>query len=379
MDVKEFLNIIGSEFYTGVPDSLLRPVCDYLIDTYGTSGKHIIAANEGNAVAIAAGYYMATGKAAVVYMQNSGIGNTINPVASLLSSDVYAIPCIFIVGWRGEPGIKDEPQHLYQGKVTDRLLEDMDIAAYHLKKDTSYDELCMQMSAFRTLLEKGKSVAFIVSKGALSYENKTEYHNNSTITRESVIKLVTEASDEDVIVSTTGKASRELFEIREHNGQGHQKDFLTVGSMGHSSSIALGIAVNRPERKVWCIDGDGAVIMHMGSMAVIGNVCPQNFVHIVINNSAHESVGGMPTAASTMNLCQIAMGCGYKEAYTAETEKELRNCLMEAAKSNQLTLIEVKTAIGSRKDLGRPTTTPKENLKEFMENMKNQICGHGSR
>ena len=249
MQVKELLNVIGSEFYTGVPDSLLRPICDYLMDNYGISERHIIAANEGNSAAIAAGYYMSTGKIPVVYMQNSGIGNIINPVASLLSKEVYAIPCIFIVGWRGEPGVKDEPQHVYQGKVTDKLLSDMDITIYHINSTTTISDIDKKMSEFNDILKQGRSVAFIISKGALEYNNKIDYKNNNTMTREDVIRQLTDMSENDIIVSTTGKASRELFEIREKNNQGHKFDFLTVGSMGHTSSIALSIALNKKNKK----------------------------------------------------------------------------------------------------------------------------------
>lgn len=369
MQVKDFLNIIGSEFYTGVPDSLLRPLCDYLIDNYGMSDKHIIAANEGNSTAIAAGYYMATAKIPVVYMQNSGIGNIINPVASLLNKEVYAIPCIFIVGWRGEPGINDEPQHIYQGKVTDKLLTDMDISICHIDSDTQVCDIEKKMLEFNKVLKEGKSVAFIVSKGALEYDNKINYKNDNEMTRENVIEQLIDISGEDIVVSTTGKASRELFEIRENNKQSHKYDFLTVGSMGHTSSIALGIALNKKNKKIWCIDGDGAAIMHMGSMAVIGNKKPSNMVHIVINNKAHESVGGMPTSASTMNLCQIALGCGYDEAVSVNKIDDLKLQLKRAKKMNKLVLIEAKCAIGSRQNLGRPTKTPHENISEFMNGL----------
>lgn len=369
MQVKEFLNIIGSKFYTGVPDSLLRPLCDYLIDNYGISDKHIIAANEGNSTAIAAGYYMATGKTPVVYMQNSGIGNIINPVVSLLNKEIYAIPCIFIVGWRGEPETKDEPQHIYQGKITDKLLVDIDISVYHIDKNTQLYDVEKKMSEFNEILKQGKSVAFIVSKGGLDYNNKISYKNNNVMTRENVIEQLINISQKDIVVSTTGKASRELFELREKNQQSHKYDFLTVGSMGHTSSIALGVALNKKNKKIWCIDGDGALIMHMGSMAVIGNIKPSNMVHIVINNMAHESVGGMPTSASTMNLCQIALGCGYDEAISVNNIDDLKQQLNRVKRINKLVFIEVKTAIGSRKDLGRPTKTPQQNVFEFMNNL----------
>src|SRR5574344_836479 len=232
-------------FFTGVPDSQLKPLCNYLMSTYGISDKHIIAANEGNCTALAAGYYLSTGKIPVVYMQNSGIGNIINPVASLMNDKVYGIPCIFIVGWRGEPGVHDEPQHVYQGEVTIKLLEDMDIRTFVITKETTESELHEKLDEFKNLLAKGKQVAFVVKKGALEFDGKVEYKNDNVMQREEIIKHIVKYSDNDIIVSTTGKASRELFEIREANKQDHSHDFLTVGSMGHSSSIALSIALQK--------------------------------------------------------------------------------------------------------------------------------------
>lgn len=367
MRVEDFIEVLGAEFYTGVPDSQLKPLCNYLINTYGISDKHVIAANEGNCTAIAAGYHLATGKVPVVYMQNSGIGNVINPVASLLNDKVYAIPCIFVVGWRGEPGIHDEPQHIYQGEVTVKLLKDMGIEVFVLSADTDKEELDEVMGKFNTMLKQGKNVAFVVRKGALSYDEKVEYKNDNKMNREDIIRHIVSVTGEDPIVSTTGKASRELFEIREKNNQGHQYDFLTVGSMGHSSSIALGIAMKKTERKIWCIDGDGAALMHMGSMAVIGSRHQKNMVHIVINNGAHETVGGMPTVASAVDLCRIAEGCGYENVISVSNFEELDVALMQVKQANELCFIEIKSSIGAREDLGRPTTTAIENKEGFME------------
>ena len=358
MKVENLVRIIGSDFYTGVPDSQLKALCNYLMATYGIDPKHhMIAANEGNCTALAAGYHLATGKVPVVYMQNSGEGNIINPVASLLNDKVYAIPVVFIVGWRGEPGIHDEPQHIYQGEVTVKLLEDMDIATFVIGKDTADEEAEQAMERFRTVLRKG----------ALTDAPKVKYKNENTMVREEIIRHIVRASGEDPIVSTTGKASRELFEIREANSQSHKYDFLTVGSMGHSSSIALGVALHRPEKRVWCVDGDGAVLMHMGAMAVIGENRPKNMIHVVINNGAHETVGGMPTVASQIDLVAVAKACGYPSAVCVNTFEDLDREL-EAAKGRcELSLIEVKCSIGAREDLGRPTTTALENKQNFME------------
>ncbi len=358
------------EFFTGVPDSQLKPLCNYLMNTYGISDKHIIAANEGNAVALAAGYHLSTGKIPCVYLQNSGIGNIMNPVASLLNDKVYGIPCVFVVGWRGEPEIHDEPQHVFQGEVTLNMLEVMDVAYMVIDKDVTKQEVENKMIEFKTLLDAGKSIAFVVKKGGLSYYGKVDYKNDNPLLREQIISFITDVAKEDIIVSTTGKTSRELFETREYNGQSHKYDFLTVGSMGHSSSIALGIAINKPNKRVWCIDGDGAALMHMGSMAVIGARSPSNYIHVIINNGAHESVGGQPTVADNINLKQVALACGYKEAYRATNLDELDEVLSEIKGKQGPVFIEVKSAIGSRDDLGRPTKTPVENKKAFMEYLR---------
>ena len=371
MKVQKLVEIIGSDFYTGVPDSQLKALCNYLMDTYGIDPKHhIIAANEGNCTALAAGYHLATGKVPVVYMQNSGEGNIINPVASLLNEKVYAIPVIFIIGWRGEPGIHDEPQHIYQGEVTCKLLDDMDIANFAIGKGTTDEEVEEVMKGFKEVLAAGKDVAFVIRKGALTDAPKVEYKNENHMAREEIIQHIVRASCEDPIVSTTGKASRELFETRVANGQSHKYDFLTVGSMGHSSSIAIGVAINKPDQRIWCIDGDGAVLMHMGSLAVVGANKPRNLIHIVINNGAHETVGGMPTVAGSIDFVGIAKACRYPNAVCVDNFDDLDRELENAKNRNELSLIEVKCSLGAREDLGRPTTTALENKQNFMRYLK---------
>lgn len=367
MNVDKFLDILDVDFYAGVPDSQLRPLCDCLMRRFGVSERHIIAANEGNAVALAAGYYLSTGKVPMIYMQNSGIGNIVNPVASLLNEHIYGIPCIFVVGWRGEPGIHDEPQHIFQGKITQRLLEDLGIETFIVRRTTSEDELKEKMAEYRRMLEKGKNVSFIIAQNALETEGKCNYINEYALNREMVIQKIVEYAGNDVIVSTTGGISRELFEIREKTGQGHDYDFLTVGAMGHNSSIALGIAMQKPQKRIWCIDGDGALLMHMGAMAVIGNRKPDNLIHVVLNNEAHETVGGMPTASGTMNFPEIALACGYEKAYSVDDQEEMEKVLQCCREEKGLSFVEIKIAIGSRNDLGRPTRTPGENKRGFME------------
>lgn len=369
MKVEKFVETLNSDFYVGVPDSQLKSLCGYLMNTYGIDPKHyIIAANEGNCVGIAAGYHLVTGKIPVVFMQNSGEGNIINPLASLMNEKVYGIPCIFVIGWRGEPEVHDEPQHIYQGEITLKLLEVMDVDYFVVDKNTTEAELKDAMNYFSDKLSEGRDVAFVIKKDALNYDNKAVYKNNYSMKREEAIKHIVNVAGQDLIISTTGKASRELFEVREANKQGHDKDFLTVGSMGHSSSIALGVALQKPNKKIWCIDGDGAMLMHMGAMAVIGAVAPTNMVHIVINNEAHESVGGMPTVAGKMNIVEVAKACGYKTVIAVEDEENLDEVLQQAKTRNELSMIEIKCAIGARDDLGRPTVTPMDNKLRFMRN-----------
>ena len=354
------------EFFAGVPDSQLKALCSWLYDRYGISDRHVIAANEGNAAALAAGYHLATGKTPVVYLQNSGLGNIVNPAASLLHEKVYGIPCLFIVGWRGEPGVHDEPQHVFQGEITLSLLENLEIPAYVIDKTTTEEQIKARLDEYRVRFAQGKQAAFVVRKGALEYSGKAVYGSPHPMSREEAIGRVLAASGDDPVVSTTGKASREVYELREARGQGHGHDFLTVGSMGHSSSIALGIALQKPHRRVWCLDGDGAALMHLGAMALIGANRPANLVHVVLNNEAHESVGGMPTVAGRLDLSAIARACGYPSAVSAASPDGLEQALNEAKAGNQLIFIEIKCALGARENLGRPTTTPQENKAAFM-------------
>ena len=374
MKVEDFVDALNCEFYTGVPDSQLKALCNYLMNTYGIDEKHhVIAANEGNCTALAAGYHLATGKVPVVYMQNSGEGNIINPVASLLNDKVYAIPVIFVIGWRGQPGIHDEPQHKKQGEITLDLLELLDIEYIVINKESSLDDLKEKFeSSFLNKLKEGNSVAIVVSKGAFE-DYKIEKSNDNSLTRELAIQIVTSFLNEnDMIVSTTGKSSRELFEYRESKDQGHGNDFLTVGSMGHSSSIALGIALNKPNRKIFCFDGDGAILMHMGSLGLIGSMAPNNFYHVMFNNSAHESVGGLPTVMEDIHINDVILSCGYKDVYNASNFDELNEVLPKFIQSDGPVFLNIEVSIGSRKDLGRPTTSPIENKNDFMKKLKDE-------
>lgn len=357
---------MGIDFYTGVPDSLLKDICAYITD-HADRKNNIIAANEGGAVGLAAGYHLATGNIPVVYMQNSGLGNTVNPLMSLTDSDVYRIPVLLVIGWRGEPGVHDEPQHVKQGKTTLPLLDAMEIRHEIMSGDEA--ELEKQLAGgVRYMKETGRSFALVVKKGTFGkYKLQNGTHNPYTMEREEAIKTVAGAMDvKDIVVSTTGKISRELFEHRTATGEGHIRDFLTVGSMGHASQIALGIALNRPERNVYCFDGDGAAIMHMGGMGIVASMLPGNFYHIVFNNGAHDSVGGQPTIGFGIDLPKIAAGCGYKTVMSVATRSELDAILPTLTTLPAPLLLEIKVKKGSRDDLGRPTTTPVENKEALM-------------
>ncbi|MCD4793740.1 MAG: phosphonopyruvate decarboxylase [Bacteroidales bacterium] len=360
------------EFFTGVPDSLLKDICAYITDN--TSKKnHIIAANEGNAIALAAGYHMATEKVSMVYMQNSGIGNTVNPLLSLVDPAVYNIPVLLMIGWRGEPGKKDEPQHVKQGMVTTALLDAMKIPYLILDQDEKNAQKQID-EAIDKIKETNSAFAIIIRKGTFDkYKIKQEINTDYTLYREEVIKtLLEKLTGEELIVSTTGKTSRELFEARAALNQSHNSDFLTVGSMGHTSQIALGIALSKPKRKIICIDGDGAVLMHMGGMAIIGSQSPQNFLHIVINNGSHESVGGQPTVAFDIDIPTIAKANNYKYAVRVSSNEELEKALIDIDAVPSPALIEVMVKTGSRDDLGRPTIKPVDNKIDFMKNLKSE-------
>lgn len=364
-----FCDKLNRSFYTGVPDSLLAPLCDCLFERYGLSERHVIGANEGCCVGLAAGHWLATGEAAGVYMQNSGIGNAANPIISLLDRRVCGIPCLFIVGWRGEPcGEHDEPQHAFQGEITVSLLREMGLAVYIVEQNTTAEEMDAFMADAEPRLHSRESVAFVVKKGALTRVEKTKHSNSYQIVREMALEALAEISSGDIVVSTTGKISRELYEIRGRTNGG-ARDFMTVGSMGHCSSIALKLAMERPCERVWCADGDGAVLMHLGAMATIGSIAPKNLIHVVFNNGAHGSVGGLPTCAADTDIAGIALACGYQRVVTVCEPDDVQPVLCEARERGGLALVEIKTSLVSRGDLGRPKERPYEAAARFMAAM----------
>lgn len=372
MKVQDFIRILdsyGVDFYTGVPDSQLKALCDTLMESPGC--QHIIAANEGNAVGLAAGHYIATGKIPCVYLQNSGLGNIVNPCASLTHPKVYGIPMIFVVGHRGEPGVKDEPQHIYQGEITLSLLKELEIDYMEIYPDTLPEECMRFLQDKQARLQAGYSIAFVVKKNGFTKDRYLTYSNPYVMTREEAIEIILgEKGIADVVVSTTGKASREVFEIREKHGEGHEQDFLTVGSMGHCSMIALGIALAKPKRRICVLDGDGSMLMHMGAGAIIGQQAPDNMIHFVLNNQAHESVGGMPTSMKNVSLVKLGEALNYRQTFSVQTREELFDILPLLTKMKGPVLVEVMTAIGTRGDLGRPTMTPRENLENFMDYLR---------
>lgn len=359
----------GINFYTGVPDSLLKNLCAYVTDH---AQHHIIAANEGGAMGIAAGHYLATGQIPVVYMQNSGEGNIINPLASLVDKEVYNIPVLLVIGWRGKPGIHDEPQHVKQGKVTTSLLEAMGIPYAVLAKEE--DKASIQIkNAIESMQKTKECYALIIEKDTFDNYQLSAVSSNLelSLSREEAIRIVAYAiGQKDVIVSTTGMISRELFEYRTMNGQTHERDFLTVGSMGHASQIALGIALEKQSRHVWCFDGDGAAIMHLGGLAIVASKEPKNYIHVIFNNGAHDSVGGQPTVGLDIDLPAIAKAVGYKVAISVSSREELEKQLKSFSNVEGPILLEVRVKKGNRKDLGRPTTTPIQNKEALMDFLK---------
>lgn len=367
---EKFINTLrdnGVNFYAGVPDSLLQNICAYITD-HLPSDHNLITANEGAAVAIAAGHYLATKEIPLVYMQNSGIGNAVNPLLSLADEKVYSIPMVLLIGWRGEPSVHDEPQHIKQGEVTLPLLDTMGIP-YEILPESDDDITGIIYDVIDKCRKESRPYALIVRKGTFDkYKLNTQIENPYPLSREEAMKCVVDhLPDNAAIVSTTGKLSRELFEYREFKEEDHSHDFLTVGSMGHASSIALGIALSKPDRPIVCFDGDGAFIMHMGALSNIGSLAPKNYIHILFNNGAHESVGGQPTLGFDIDTLSIARSCGYTHAISLQTESEIKKELFRLSEVEGPIFIEIKCAINSRADLGRPTTTPKENRDSLMK------------
>lgn len=358
----------GFTYFTGVPDSLLKDLCGFITD-HAPENHHVIAANEGGAVALAAGHHLATGAMPVVYLQNSGTGNIVNPLLSLTDPAVYRIPILFVIGWRGEPGVADEPQHVTQGRVMPALLEAIGLDYDIVAADTDPTDVIGR--AHSRMVATGSSSALLVRKGTFSaYRTVRQLDDVSTTRTEAVEEILRHLGPTDVVVSTTGMTSREVFAFREKRGEGHTRDFLTVGAMGHCSQIALGVAQQRPQRQVVCLDGDGAAIMHMGAMAIIGTQKPTNLKHIIINNGAHDSVGGQPTAGHAVDLCGVARACGYQVAEMVDRIDDISAAVARLRHTDGPTMLEIRVGSRATTAAGRPTTTPLENKLEFMTGLK---------
>ncbi len=358
------LKAAGIDFFTGVPDSLLKNFCSCIQDR--ETKAHISAANEGNSIGLATGYYLATGKVPLVYMQNSGVGNSVNPLVSLTSDTVYSIPVVLMIGWRGQPGEKDEPQHVNQGRITTTLLDTLGVEWEILSQKD--DEAVKQTNRLHKLaLEEKKPKALIVQKGTFSEYSITHGTERKNPSREDVLETLIENIGKDSYVfTTTGKTSRELFELREKKSMPHERDFLTVGSMGHTSSIALAFSKYN-ECEVFCIDGDGALLMHMGSLPVNASESGSNFKYILLNNYSHESVGGQPTASHVINFEQMFQSVGFPYSKTVYSLEEFIKVIKSKDFHENSFALEVVIRTGSRADLGRPTIGPKQAKEKFME------------
>tara|TARA_B100000989_G_C19528294_1_gene468154 strand:+ start:2420 stop:3544 length:1125 start_codon:yes stop_codon:yes gene_type:complete len=366
-DLFDGLKDINIDFYAGVPDSLLKNFCNY-VDDNSDSHKHLIAANEGNAISIAAGYHLTSGKVGAVYLQNSGLGNCVNPLLSLTHEEVYSIPIFMIIGWRGEPGVKDEPQHIKQGQATIKQLEMMDVDYLILDKDSNLSDVLKE--AMKSLKFKRPFALLVKRDTFLPYEKTKNKVLASRLSRERAIReIIRLSSKKDLVFCTTGKASRELYEIRVSLG-GNMRDFLTVGSMGHTSSIALGAALGRKDLRVVCIDGDGAMLMHMGGIAIIGDHAPNKYIHVVLNNSAHESVGGQETVAGNMDLKKLSESCQYSYYGRADDIDSLKSEWKKLEKYKGPVMLEILISTEVRNNLGRPKSSAKSNKEAFMNFVK---------
>lgn len=363
----------GISFFTGVPDSLLKEYCSY-VDSAVELDSHVISANEGSAVAIAAGFYLGTGQLPLVYMQNSGLGNAVNPLLSLVDPEVYSLPVVVLVGWRGAPGVSDEPQHVKQGRVTPAILNSMEIPWMAIG-DTDESARYAAAWAAETALNIMGPVVLLANQGAFAkseLKRNTASFDAASLSRELAIETITASLPKDsVVVSTTGMASRELYEIRTRTGADSSRDFLTVGSMGHASQIALGVALSRPNLEVYCIDGDGAALMHLGGMATIGSSGLRNLTHILLNNGVHDSVGAQPTVANNISLTEVSRACRYSMVSDpVGSAADLTKALIELTNHAGPKFLEVKIKPGSRGDLGRPKESPLVNKKLLMESIE---------
>ena len=372
MDTFEFYNYLLSHkitFFTGVPDSLLKEF-NNVIQKNTEPQNHHITANEGSAIALATGYNLATKNIPLVYLQNSGFGNMINPLMSLASDKVYSIPMLIIVGWRGEPGIKDEPQHLSQGECMVDLINSLKIP-FNILSNNIDDSKKIIDSTIESIKLTSKPHIILVKKNTFQkYSNKIDIINNYPIYRKEAIEHVVNFFNKDIILSTTGKISRELLETINEKKLSQDNIFLNVGAMGHVSMISLGIAMNTKKRVI-CLDGDGSVLMHMGNLTNIGTSNCSNLIHIVLNNGMHESVGIQPTKGFDINISEIARKCGYSDPIIIDKEDQISN-IFNYISSNKLVgpiLVEIRinNKVNYSHELARPKDLPIERKNNFIE------------
>lgn len=369
MEAKDLVDILASrkmDFFTGIPDSHMEQLCNYLVERFGTSGRHIMPANEGSCAGIAAGYHLATGKVPVIYMQNSGLGNFMNPFVSMLSDRLFGIPCLLIIGWKGEPGRPEQPQHEFQGELTEGTLKLLGIPYAVLEKGIDEAGFASLIDRLQPTLERGGNAAILVKSGAVTASIAKRSKHDGLMSREYVLERITAAAPDDAFVATTGRTCRELYEVRERLGLSYRNDFLVIGSMGHASSVSLGVALNKPGIRVWCLDGDGSVLMHMGALAAIGTSTAENMVHVILNNGTYDSVGGQPTMASGIDFGKVAKACGYKACFMAKSPDSLDKAISKVRLSSGPALLEVRISDSSREDLGWPKVQPRDAKSAFM-------------
>lgn len=367
---REFLDLLRRHdltFFAGVPDSLLKDFCGCLNE----QGLEITCANEGNAVALAAGYHLASGRIGVCYFQNAGLGNAFNPLASLAHPEVFSVPQLLLIGWRGEPSTIDEPQHQVQGRVTLPTLDLLGIDYAILSSEPN--QAAQQVAeAVAYMNDHSSPYALVVKRGIFAEHDLAVNGNQKNLaSREAALgEVILAFGSTTRLIATTGKLSRELFELRTATNQGHASDFLTVGSMGHASSIALGIALQRTDQPVACLDGDGAALMHLGALATIGSQAPTNFHHVLFNNGVHDSVGGQVTSGPEVDFPAVAGACGYHWVGRALTCNEIKDRIEEMLTIPGPTFLDVPVKKGARRDLGRPTCDPKTSKREFMNGLQ---------
>lgn len=346
----------GIDFFTGVPDSLMKHFLQYL-HTNVEPKRHIIAANEGLAVALAAGYYFSTGRLPLVYLQNSGLGNTINPLTSLADKEMFGVPMLLLIGWRGEPGEKDEPQHKKMGRITQQILETLEIPFFILEQE-EVASLELVNKAIETAVIAQQPVALLVKKGLFEPAKNSFTENAYELSREYVLEhLMNVFSGQETVVCTTGETGRSFYEINRRQGHLIKKELLSVGAMGLAAHIALGIDLWQDERVVM-LDGDGALLMHLGSLPATGKLTKKSFVHIVFNNGCHASVGGQPTLGFDIDFCTIAKACGYTTTFRIENKQSLQLWLDQSFNTQERQFVEIRINTAVSDHLPRPSGEP---------------------